>query len=142
VFVFYAIQRVEVRWSWLELFPIVGLLVVFCTGVAMAVSALYVRYRDIMPIWDVILPVSFYAAPILYPIESIPQAWQPWVMCNPLSVIVVQARHALIDPSAPSAAEAIGGDARLLIPLGIVALTFAFGYWTFNRSAPKIAEEM
>jgi ABC-2 type transport system permease protein len=142
VFVFYGIQGVEVRWSWLQLIPIVGLLLVLCTGVAMAVSALYVRYRDVQPIWDVVLPVSFYGTPILYPIEAIPESVQPLVMCNPLAVIVVQARHALIDPSAPSAAEAIGGYALLLIPLGLVAAILVFGYWTFNRSAPRIAEEM
>jgi ABC-2 type transport system permease protein len=142
VFVFYAIQGVELQASWLQLIPIVGLLLVLCTGVAMAVSALYVRYRDVQPIWDVILPVSFYATPILYPIEAIPESVQSLVMCNPLAVIVVQARHALIDPTAPTAAEAIGGTGMLMIPLAIVAAIFVFGYWTFNRSAPKIAEEM
>jgi ABC-2 type transport system permease protein len=142
VLVFFVIQGVEIRWSWLELFPIVALLSAFSTGVAMAVSALFVRYRDVQPIWDVALPVSFYATPILYPIESVPQSWQHLLMCNPLAVIVEQARHALIDPTAPSAAEAIGGAPRLLIPLGIVVAVCAFGYWTFNRSAPKIAEEM
>jgi ABC-2 type transport system permease protein len=142
VLVFFVIQGVEIRWSWLELFPIVGLLSAFSTGVAMAVSALFVRYRDVQPIWDVALPISFYATPILYPIESVPASMQHLVMCNPLAVIVEQARHALIDPTAPSAAEAIGGGPRLLIPLGIVLAVCAFGYWTFNRSAPKIAEEM
>jgi ABC-2 type transport system permease protein len=142
VLVFFVIQGVEIRWSWLELFPIVGLLSAFSTGVAMAVSALFVRYRDVQPIWDVALPISFYATPILYPIESVPASMQHFVMCNPLAVIVEQARHALIDPTAPSAAEAIGGAPRLLIPLGIVLAVCAFGYWTFNRSAPKIAEEM
>jgi ABC-2 type transport system permease protein len=63
-------------------------------------------------------------------------------MCNPLAVIVQQARHALIDPSAASAAEAIGGAPRLLIPLGIVAGVCALGYWIFDRSAPRIAEDL
>ena len=63
-------------------------------------------------------------------------------MCNPLAAIVQQSRHALIDPSEPSAAEAIGGDVRLLIPLGLVFATFAFGLWLFNRMAPRIAEEL
>lgn len=142
VLVFFVIQGVEIRWSWLQLFPIIGLLCALSTGVAMAVSALYVRYRDVQPIWDVALPVSFYGTPILYPIEQVPDSVQPLLMCNPLAVIVQQARHALIDPTAMSAAEAIGGAPRLLIPLGIVVGVCAFGYWTFNRSAPKIAEEM
>jgi len=143
VLVFFVIQGVEVRWSWLQLLPLVALLCALSTGVAMIVSALYVRYRDVEPIWDVALPVSFYGTPILYPIESVPsESVQRLLMCNPLAVIVQQVRHALIDPTAPSAAEAIGGAARLLLPLALVLVICALGYWTFNRSAPRIAEEL
>ena len=42
-------------------------------------------------------------------------------MLNPLGAIITQARKALLQPSAPSAAAALGGYVRLLIPLGIVA---------------------
>ena len=51
-------------------------------------------------------------------------------------------RHALLDPAAPTAAESIGPDARLLIPLGIVVLGFALGYMFFKREAPRIAENL
>jgi ABC-2 type transport system permease protein len=143
VVVFMLISGVDVRWSWLELIPLVVLLGAFCTGIAMALSALFVRYRDVQPIWDVVTPIVFYATPILYPIEKIPSRHlQELVMCNPLAVIVVQARHALIDASAPSAADAIGGAARLLIPLAIVVGVCALGYRIFNRSAPHIAEDL
>ena len=63
-------------------------------------------------------------------------------MCNPLAAINQQFRHAVIDPTAPSAAEAIGGTLLLLIPLGIVAGTFVLGLWVFSRRAPAIAEEL
>jgi ABC-2 type transport system permease protein len=143
VVVFMLISGVDVRWSWLELIPLVVLLGAFCTGIAMGLSALFVRYRDVQPIWDVVTPIVFYATPILYPIEKIPSRHlQELVMCNPLAVIVVQARHALIDASAPSAADAIGGAARLLIPLGVVVVVCALGYRIFNRSAPHIAEDL
>ena len=142
VLFFFVIQGVEIRWSWLELFPIVALLAAFSTGVAMAVSALFVRYRDVQPIWDVALPVSFYATPILYPIETVPVSVQHLLMCNPLAVIVQQTRHALIDPGAMSAAQAIGGAPRLLIPLGFLVAVCIGGYLIFDRSAPRIAEDL
>lgn len=143
VLVFFVIQGVEIRWSWLELFPMVAVLCAFSTGFAMALSALYVRYRDVQPIWDVALPISFYGTPILYPIEALPsEKVQHLLMCNPLAVVVEQVRHALIDPTAPSAAAAIGGAPRLLIPLAILVAVCVSGYVTFNRSAPRIAEEM
>ncbi len=143
VIVFFLIQGVEIRWSWLEIVPLVAALAALCSGIAMALSALYIRYRDVSPIWDVALPIAFYGTPILYPIEAIPEEGLRHVMmCNPLAVIVQQARHALIDRHAPSAAEAIGGAAMLLIPLAILIAVCAWGYWVFSRAAPHIAEDL
>ena len=106
-------------------------------------SALFVRYRDVQPIWEVMLQISFYGSPILYPIEKIPEVGlQHLIMCNPLAVIVQQARYAIIDPEAPSAAEAIGGAQYLLIPFGILVAVCVLGYVIFDRSAPHIAEEL
>jgi ABC-2 type transport system permease protein len=51
-------------------------------------------------------------------------------------------RHAVIDPTAPSAAQAAGGAARLLLSGGIVVLVAALGFWRFNRDAPRIAEDL
>ena len=57
-------------------------------------------------------------------------------------MILTQMRHAFLDPEAPSAAEAIGPNVRLLIPLGIVVGLFVAGYWFFKREAPRIAENL
>jgi ABC-2 type transport system permease protein len=143
VVVFALASGVELRLSWLEIVPLALFLGAFCTGIAMLLSAYFVRFRDIRPIWDVVLPATFYATPVLYPLETIPSATaQHLVMCNPLAVVVEQTRHALVDPTAPSAAQAIGGAPRLLIPFGIVVLACAVGFWVFNREAPRIAEEL
>ena len=63
-------------------------------------------------------------------------------MANPLAAILQQVRHAVIDPGAPSAAQAIGGAERLLIPALLVVAVLALGLWVFNREAPRIAEEL
>jgi ABC-2 type transport system permease protein len=143
VLVFLAIQGVGLRWSWLQIIPLVLLLGALCTGIAMALSALFVRYRDVQPIWDVALPIAFYGTPILYPIETIPSVQlQHILLCNPLAAIVQQTRHALIDPDAMSAAQAIGGAPRLLIPFGILVTACVAGYVIFDRSARHIAEDL
>ena len=63
-------------------------------------------------------------------------------MLNPLAAIIQQIRHAVIDPSAPSAAAAAGARRGCSYPprsiFGIVAL----GFWYFNREAPRMAEEL
>jgi ABC-2 type transport system permease protein len=87
----------------------------------------------------------FYATPVIYVIDKVERAHPSWariLMWNPLSTIVTQARHAVISPHIHSAATALGGAWRLAIPIGIVLVTFALGFWSFNRAAPRIAEQL
>jgi len=142
VFVFVLASGIAPRWSWLELFPLVLVLVLLATGTTMLISALYVRYRDIQPIWEVVLQILFYATPILYVTATLPDNLERKAMVNPIAAVMTQLRHAVIDPSAPTAAEAIGGGVRLLVPLAVTLGVFALGFWVFAREAPRIAEEL
>ena len=142
VFVFVFASGIDPRWSWLEVVPLILLLVMLSTGTTMLISALYVRYRDIQPIWEVILQILFYASPIIYVTESFPDSIEREAMANPITAILTQMRHALIDPAAPTAAQAIGGGVRLLIPLLLTAVVFAVGIWVFAKEAPRIAEDL
>jgi ABC-2 type transport system permease protein len=143
VLVFVLAQGVEPRAQWL-LFPLllVGL-GLFAGGLAMLLSALYVRFRDMKPIWEVFLQVLFYGSPILYTIDQVPNDLRHLVvLLNPLATVIVQTRHTLIDPTAPNAWDVAGGVAWLLVPAGIVAALVLVGFWYFNREAPRIAEEL
>ena len=143
VVIFMLARGVEIRWSWLELIPLVLFLGLFATGLSMILSSLFVRFRDVRPIWEVALQAIFYGSAIFYPIENIPSVkLQHLIMCNPLAAVTQQIRHAVIDPGAPTAGQAIGGDVRLLIPVGLVLLLVVVGFWYFNREAPRIAEEL
>jgi ABC-2 type transport system permease protein len=109
----------------------------------LVLAALYPRLRDLKPIWEVALQILFYGSPILYALEVIPdEDIQRGILVNPLAALLQQTRHWLIDPSAPSAAEAIGGGERLLLPIGIALAVMALGAWMFAREAPRIAEEL
>ena len=119
-----------------------ALLLLLAVGIGLLLSALYVRYRDIMPIWEVVSQMLFYASPILYVATKVTPNWQGAYLCNPIAAILTQMRHAIMDPRAPSAAEAIGGAPRLLIPLGIILAVLAFGWYVFAREAPRVAENL
>ena len=143
VLVFAIGSGVQPRLSWLQFPFLVLALTLLAIGFAMLLSVLYVRFRDIQPIWDVVLQITFYASPVLYVIAMLPDSIEREMMAaNPLAAILTQMRHAVLDPTAPSSAEVIGADARLLIPFGLVALVFCLGLWTFNREAPRIAENL
>jgi len=108
----------------------------------MLLSALYPRFRDLSPIWDVVLQILFYATPILYVLSIVPDEYERLFLANPIAVVLTQMRHAVLDPQAPSAFEAIGPDVRLLVPMGIVVGLFALGFWVFKRETPRIAENL
>ncbi|HWM64133.1 MAG TPA: ABC transporter permease [Solirubrobacterales bacterium] len=142
VFVFILAWGVDPEWTWL-LFPVaLVLLFAFTAGIAMMLSALYVRFRDVAIIWSVLSSVLFYGTPILYPIEIVPDEFQSLLMINPLAVIFEQVRVWVLDPTAPTAAEAAGGALGLLPAAAIFVAACVLGIWAFNREAPRIAEEL
>jgi ABC-2 type transport system permease protein len=145
VLVFLLVAGGDVRLSWLELPLLILALALFAGGVGMLLSALYVSYRDMKPIWDVLLQVMFYASPVFYPIEVVAERSElaaKLMMLNPFAAILQQARHALIAPSHPSTAEVMGGAVYLLGPLAITVAVIALGYRVFSRRAPHIAEQL
>jgi ABC-2 type transport system permease protein len=134
---------VHPRWTWL-LFPVLLVLLIGITvGVSMIVSSLYPRYRDIAIIWSVFATALFYATPVFYGVDALAQ--HPGVrdifLINPLAPIFELARKWIIQPSAPgpSAADGVWG---WVIPFAIYAAICVFAVWTFNRQAPRIAEEL
>jgi ABC-2 type transport system permease protein len=130
------------RWTWLELPVLILLVGMLASGLGMLLGVLFVRFRDIRPIWDVVSQVLFYASPVLYVATKLKPTLQRPYMANPLASVLTQMRHAIVDPQAADAAAAIGGFARLLIPLGIIFGTFALGWYVFQREAPRIAENL
>src|SRR6185437_5240435 len=73
VTVFALIAGVTPMLTWLEVPLILATLVVLCTGIAMLVSALFVYFRDVQPIWEVVTQVIFYASPIIISIALVRQ---------------------------------------------------------------------
>ena len=144
VLVFVLATGVEPRLEWFALPLMLFPLGAFAGGIAMLLSALYVRFRDLKPIWEVIVQIAFYASPILYVIEMLPTVTLQHLVIwfNPLATILVQARHSLIDENAPNSWDAAGGFVYLLIPGTIVVVLLVLGFWVFNREAPRIAEEL
>jgi ABC-2 type transport system permease protein len=148
VLIFGLIQGVRPMLSWLELPLIIGLLTVLTTGVSMLLASLFVTLRDVQPIWEVVAQILFYASPVIVPLETVQQklASHEWLvrlyMANPLATILQQFRHAMVNPATPSAASALGGQAFLIVPIGITFAIFVLGFVVFNRSAPTVAENL
>jgi len=142
VLVFVAVTGIAPAVSWLELLPLVALLLLLAAAVSMLLAVLYVPFRDMAPIWEVVTQMLFWGTPIIYVIETAPEGVRELLMMNPLAAIIEQARHAVIDPSAPAAATAAGGTARLLIPLAIVVAVLVASVVLYRRAASTLAERL
>jgi ABC-2 type transport system permease protein len=131
---------------WLELIPIAAGFVVLATGLGMLLAALYVRFRDVQPIWDVALQAWFYCSPVMYPAhgyERLGSGVEHYAMINPVATLLTQMGHAFIDPAKfPSAPTAAGSWGPVLLAIALIPGVFALGWWVFTREAPRVAENL
>jgi ABC-2 type transport system permease protein len=142
VFGFAMVDGVSPSFDWLLFLVAVLAVVALATGFSLLLSALYVRYRDAQPIWEVALQLFFWGTPIIYTIESVPDRFQELMMCNPLATAIQQGRHWLVESSTESAGQAIGGSVRLLIPLAVFLGVIALGVAVFRNAEGHMAEDL
>jgi ABC-2 type transport system permease protein len=145
VVIFAVIAGVDLHASIVQVPLVLAVFVAMVLGIVLLTSALYVSYRDVAPIWDVVQQIAFYATPVLYPIEVVRGASETaaeWLLTlNPFAVVVQQIRHAAIDPTAPSPVE-IAGVARVSVSIALAFAVLVVGFVVFRRRAPHIAEEL
>ncbi|WP_416222476.1 hypothetical protein, partial [Staphylococcus aureus] len=63
VFVFALVNGVQPSLGFLVIVPLFLELVLLATGVSFILSTAFVKYRDIGPIWEVVLQAGLYATP-------------------------------------------------------------------------------
>ena len=144
VFIFMIAFGVTPMWTWL-LFPLILLpfLVLIC-ALAMLLSALNVRFRDVAIIWIVIATALNYATPVIYPLSILneDETLKHLLMANPLTPLFQQAHVWMIDSHAEGVWAAAGGPLPLIAAALIYVAVCIAGVWVFNREAPRIAEQL
>lgn len=76
----------------LVLFP----LVILTTGLAWMLASLGVFLRDVGQTIGIITTVLMFLSPVFYPVTAVPERFRPFIMANPLTFIIQQAREVLI----------------------------------------------
>jgi ABC-2 type transport system permease protein len=108
---------------------------------ALFLSALFVRYRDVSYIWEVLLQAGFYAAPIIYPLTMVPAQWAKYLLLNPMAQIIQDMRYALISDQTLTITQVWGTPWMRLVPVGIVVALAVTSVMYFRRRSPHFAEE-
>ena len=78
VFVFALLSRVQFDWHLLTLIPVLLELFIFTLGVAFLLATLYVKFRDISYIWEILLQAGMYGSAIIFPLVSVSPSLQKW----------------------------------------------------------------
>lgn len=142
VFLLLILTGVDPTLSWLLVPLVIVALIVLTTTLSMLLSVAFVRSEDVGQGWSLTLRALFYATPILYTLEIIPDSIQPLIAANPLTPIIEMARVWIIDPSAATPVDLLGLTEGLLIPLGITVAIALTGFLWFKRDAPRLAEAL
>lgn len=141
--VFMILGHVDLSWRALLIIPLIAELFIFSIAVAFFLSALFVKFRDISYIWEVIMQAAFYATPILYPLSRIPHEYARFLILNPMAQIIQDARYALITPQAETIYQVFGGDKWIwAIPLGVSLATVLLATTYFRKRSKYFAEEV
>jgi lipopolysaccharide transport system permease protein len=116
------------------LLPVVLVVTVMTiVGMALWLSALNVRYRDIQQAVPFVLLLSFFITPIIYPITQIPASVKPFYSLNPAVGILEGYRWTLFS----------GYDfpgAILLVPVVVGAALLITGLLYFERTETSFAD--
>ena len=113
---------------------------VFTLGVSFFLASLFVKFRDLGPIWEVACQALFYATPILYSPALVPEKMLKLLMLSPLAQIIQASRAAILPTAVLTSSEVLGRYA--ILPFVIVVVVFVVGYMTLQKMSAKFAEEV
>jgi len=108
-------------------------LVLMTLGLSWIFASLGVYLRDLSQIMGVVTTVSLFLAPVFYPIEVLPSAYQSFLMWNPISLPVIQLREIMFLDTPFKWFE-------WLVSLSVGILICIVGYWWFQKSRPGFAD--
>ncbi len=103
------------------------------TGISLAGSVLFLRYRDLNQVWDVVTQAGFFIAPIIYPLNILPERFHFYLYLWPPTPIIMFARAVLVQHELPTL------RAHLLLA-GMTAVIFLAGATVYRRYAPRAVE--
>jgi ABC-type polysaccharide/polyol phosphate export permease len=98
-------------------------------------APLYVKFRDLSMIWEVLLMIILYASPIIYPLATLPAQYHPFILLNPLAFIIHFTKESLIN-------NHFATPMQYAIFIAIVTSGFLLSIWSYRKMSPRIAENI
>lgn len=118
-------------------------LYMFSLGISFLLATIYVRFRDIGPIWEVVLQILMYMTPMIYPVSLVinySERIAKIILLNPLAQIMQDMRYLLVSDKNITVWMLINNHLISLVPYIISVLTLLIGYYVFSKNSNKFAE--
>jgi ABC-2 type transport system permease protein len=145
VLVFVFINGVDLTWNVIWLPLVIAELFVLSLGMSFLLSALYVRFRDINYVWEVLVQAGFYLTPILYPltmVEKFSEFASKFLLLNPMAQIIQDARFTLVTQKTDTVYSVFAGSGYWLIPFAVVVVVAVSSAVYFRKKSPTFAEDI
>jgi ABC-2 type transport system permease protein len=133
------------RPNWLFIPFLLGEYWAFTFAVALILATLFVRFRDVGQVWELLAQLLFYVTPIVYPVSYLPASLQPIALLNPLAQVIQDIRHLVIYRAPPGkilTAPDVLGPAGRVYPAAIALLTLVVAWILYRREEPWLAERI
>jgi lipopolysaccharide transport system permease protein len=104
-------------------------------GFSLGSSVLFLRYRDLNQVWEVVTQAGFFIAPIIYPLDIIPERYHIYLYLWPPTPVIQFSRAVLVDGGIPTL------KAHLLL-VAVAAAVFTAGAAIFRAYSPTAAENL
>jgi len=110
-----------------------GIELLFVIGIGMFVAASNVFYRDVKYLVPLAIQLLFFASPVFYSVERVPEAFRSWYLLNPMAVVIDGFRKAIVHGVRPEAAP-------VLMSFAVAGVCCALAYKYFKHFEARFAD--
>ena len=117
-------------------YPVILLIqYILLIGISLIVSSITVYFRDLQHFIGILLQLLFYATPIVYAPNTIPENFQWILKFNPMTYVINGYRDIFYYKQMPDLSS-------MVMVLGVGLIVCLAGYFIFNKLQRRFAEEL
>lgn len=122
-------------WSYLAVFPVLAVQVMFSIGLAIIFGVLNVFFRDVGQFVGVLLQFWFWFTPVVYPAAIVPERFQPLMNLNPMKMFISAYQGIFLNGVVPSW--------QGLLPVMLLTLAVCFfAMRLFRKRSGEMVDEL
>ena len=112
-------MRAELHYTIIWVFVPIVLLVIFSLGIGLILSAVVVRFRDVMHLYSVFITALMYLTPVIYPLNILPEWIKKIVLLNPITNYLIMFRDVVMNNTLPDMGYFMIGVIEAIVAFGL-----------------------